>query len=145
MGTAYAICVFELPSEQGNVLETEHFRVVEVYFSRDAAIEALDRLNVDHAGTPFCYVMQETNVVDVKPEPLGITTDPEFNLILEGSGDCRRDVILLVRQILGLPLTIARQMVDEGNAVVATGSHYDVHEAQRRFNALRAVTRIEPS
>ncbi|MEM7315375.1 MAG: hypothetical protein AAF497_19720, partial [Planctomycetota bacterium] len=61
MGTAYAICVFELPSEYGNLLEPEHFRVVEVYFSRGAAIEALDRLNADHVETPFFYVMHETN------------------------------------------------------------------------------------
>ena len=143
MTTAFAICAIELPADLGDVLEPDHFRVVEVYFCRDTANEALDRLNIAHADTRFCYVLQQTHVVDNENELLNITLDLEFRLVLVDAGDRRRDVILLVRKVLDLPLALARQMVDGGEAVVANGSRFEIQEIQRRFDGLGAVTRVE--
>jgi len=142
MPDAYAICAIELPAQLGDILEPDHFRVVEVYLSRDAAFQAVNRLNIDQADSAFCYVVQKTNVVDNEPYEF-VTIEPDYRLILVDSGDRRLEVIILLKQILGVSPVHARRLVDGNYAEVLTGSHFEVIRAQTRFDALGAVTRIE--
>ena len=143
MAEAFAVVSIQLPSEPGQVIETDSFRVLEVYLCRATAERAANRLNEDHSETEFCYVVQSTSVVDLKEamhltEPVHVTYgEPEYRLILSAPGDRRRNVALLIRQVMGVSL------VAHENLVIATGSHFEVQQIHGRFAALGATTIIE--